>query len=260
MLRAMHTAASGMISQQLYVDTIAHNLANINTVGFKKNRAHFEDLFYQTLSEAGSGSEGRSRPSPLQVGHGTRLISSNKLHTQGSTVQTGNPLDILIEGEGFFQFRLPDGTRGYSRDGSLSIDADGNIVNGRGYILEPAIAIPSDATAISVGADGRVSARISGEEEITELGEITLVRFMNASGLEAIGGNMYRATAAAGDPIEARPGESGLGSLSQGYLEMSNVQVVEEMVNMIVAQRAFEVSSKAIQTSDEMLRIANNVR
>ncbi len=260
MLRAMRTAASGMISQQLYVDTIAHNLANINTVGFKKNRAQFEDLFYQTISNAKSAPGEAGSPAPVQVGHGTRMVSSQKIHTQGDTVQTGNPLDILIEGGGFLQFMLPDGTRGYSRDGSLSMDGEGNIVNSRGYPLEPAIQIPSDASAIQIDPEGMVSVRIAGEEEITELGEITLVRFINEAGLEAIGGNMFRSTEAAGDPIEGPPGESGLGTLIQGYLEMSNVEVVEEMVNMIVAQRAFEISSKAIQTADDMMRVANGVR
>jgi len=255
----MRTASSGMISQQLHVDTIANNLANINTVGFKKNRVQFEDLFYQTLSPA-TGPDTVGASTPLQIGHGTRMISSKKIHLQGNTQQTGNPLDLMIEGPGFFQFTLPDGTRAYSRDGSLSLDGDGNIVNSSGFQIEPAITVPPDAVEIQVNSEGLVTVRVTGQEELSELGTLTLVRFLNESGLEAIGGNLYRSTPAAGDPIESTPGDSGLGFLNQGSLEMSNVQVVEEMVNMIVAQRAFEISSKAIQSSDEMLRVANNMR
>lgn len=258
MLRAMRTASSGMISQQLNIDTIANNLANVNTTGYKKSRAQFEDLFYQTLGGAPAGENGP--PSPLQVGHGTRLISTKKLHQQGSTQQTGQPLDFMIEGPGMFQVVMPDGTFGYSRAGSFNLDGEGNIVDHAGNLLEPNITVPVETVEIRVAGDGTVHARLDGELDTVELGQITLARFVNEAGLSAAGGNVYRPTPAAGDPIEGAPGENGLGMVSQGYLEMSNVQVVEEMVNMIVAQRAFEVSSKAIQTSDEMLRLANNIR
>jgi flagellar basal-body rod protein FlgG len=249
-----------MIAQQHYVDTIANNLANINTVGFKKNRIQFEDLFYQTLEGAAGSRENAGRSAPLQIGHGTRLVSSSKLHTQGTTQQTGNPLDLTIDGPGLFQVLMPDGTRAYTRDGSFQLDGEGNMVTSRGFLVEPSINIPPDATEVSVGAQGQVLVRVAGEETPSEIGSLTLARFVNAAGLEAIGGNMFRPTASAGDPIEGRPGESGLGMVVQGALEMSNVQIVEEMVSMIVAQRAFEISSKTIQSSDEMLRIANNLR
>lgn len=259
MLRAMRAASSGMIAQQMYVDTIANNLANINTVGFKKNRVQFEDLFYQTLAGA-TGGESAGRSTPLQVGHGTRLVSSAKLHTQGTIQQTGNPLDVTIEGPGMLQVLMPDGTRAYTRDGSLQLDGEGSLVTSRGFLVEPSITVPPDATEIRIDSQGEVFVRIEGEQEPSNVGTLTLARFVNAAGLEAIGGNMFRPSPAAGDPIEGVPGESGLGFLVQGSLEMSNVQIVEEMVSMIVAQRAFEISSKSIQSSDEMLRIANNLR
>jgi flagellar basal-body rod protein FlgG len=247
-----------MLAQQLNIDTIAHNLSNVNTVGYKKTRVQFEDLFYQTLS--GAAADGQGKPSPVQVGHGTRLLSTQKLHVQGSTQSTGNALDLMIEGAGFFKFTLPDGTLAYGRDGALSLDANGNIVNANGFLLEPSITVPTDATDLAIGPDGTVSARMAGAADPSELGQITTARFVNEAGLEAMGGNLYRPTLAAGDPIEGVPGEAGLGFISQGHLELSNVQVVEEMVNMIVAQRAFEVASKAIQASDEMMRLVSNIR
>lgn len=257
MLRAMHTAASGMIAQQQNIDTISNNLANINTVGYKKSTTHFQDLFYQRLPSSGADAASSAH---VQIGHGTRLVSTKKIHTQGNTQQTGNPLDVIIEGSGFFPVTMPDGTRTYTRDGSFSLNGEGMIVTANGFPLEPEIVIPEDATDLAISSDGLVTVRVAGETDILELGSINLVRFVNDSGLEALGGNLYRATPSAGEPIESAPGDLGLGLLEQGHIEMSNVEVVEEMVNMIVAQRAFEVSSKAIQTTDDMMRIANEVR
>ncbi len=258
MLHAMRTASTGMFSQQKNIDTIAHNLANVNTAGFKKGKIEFQDLLYQTLREAGGG-EGEP-PAPIQIGNGVRIAASQRMFTQGDVFETGNPLDLMIEGDGFFQVSRPDGSIAYSRDGSFKLSADGQIVTSMGYALEPDLTLPSDTSGIMVTPDGIVYAQIANETEPVEAGELTLVRFINPGGLESIGGNLFLQTQASGSPLLGAPGEEGLGILHPGYLEASNVSVVEEMVNMILAQRAYEISSKAIQTSDEMLSIANNLR
>ncbi|NLC52835.1 MAG: flagellar basal-body rod protein FlgG [Firmicutes bacterium] len=261
MIRALWTASSGMNAQQTNIDIISNNLANVNTVGYKKSRAQFQDLLYQTIRAAGSTTaQGNMNPTGLQVGHGTRLISTSKSYEQGDVMQTGNALDLMIEGDGFFQLLLPDGTIGYTRDGNFKVDGEGRIVNNDGYILQPEIWVPENATDIIIGSDGTVSVMLAGEEMAEEIGLIELARFLNPEGLINIGRNIVRPSYASGEIQYGTAGRDGFGSLSQGYLEMSNVKVVEEMVNLIVAQRAYEVNSKAIQAADEMLQTANNLR
>ncbi len=260
MLRALRTAASGMTAQQLYVDIIAHNLANVNTTGFKKNRADFEDLLYETLRAAGTGEGEAQVPAPLQVGHGTRMVSSSKVYTQGDSQVTGQPLDVAIEGDGFFQVQMPDGTTGYTREGALNVDGEGRLVTTRGLPLTPEITVPEDTSGILINAQGRIFVRTAGTEAETELGQLLLARFVNPSGLEATGGNLLRETPSSGTPIVGAAGELGIGTLRQGALERSNVDAVEEMVNMIVAQRAFEINSKAVRTTEDMMGIVNNLK
>lgn len=261
MLNAMHTAATGMYAQQRQIDTIANNLANVNTTAFKRTSMEFQDLIYQNIQEAGvSLYRGVEVPVQLQVGHGTAIVSSNRLFAQGDLVETQNPLDLVIEGDGFLQISMPDGSLAYTRDGSLKLSADGTIVTSSGFRLEPDIVAPEDASSISISADGIVQAFIHGEEDPIELGQLVLARFINPNGLSATGRNLFRRTPASGEPLLATPGTQGVGSLRQGFVEASNVEVVTEMVNMIMAQRAYEISSKAIQTSDEMLQLANNLR
>lgn len=260
MLRALRTAASGMTAQQMYIDLVANNLANVNTTGFKKNRADFADLLYQTMRPAGAGAGDTQVPTPLQVGHGTKLVSSAKIFSQGDSEVTGNPLDIAIEGAGFFQVQLADGTTGYTRDGSLRVDGDGRLVTPRGLALEPEITIPEDSEGILVNAEGRVFVTTTGATDPTELGQLSLARFINPSGLEAIGGNLLRETVASGAPTVGTPGDAGLGSIQQGALERSNVNAVEEMISMIVAQRAFEINSKSVRTAEDMMGMINNMK
>jgi flagellar basal-body rod protein FlgG len=260
MIRALFTAATGMQAQQLNLDTIANNLANVNTTGFKKNRVDFQDLLYQTLRPAGTRVvAGVEVPTGIQVGHGTRPVATQKIWSQGNFQQTDNPLDIVIEGDGFFQLNRPDGTIAYTRAGAFKRDSQGRIVNSDGYVLQPAIALPDDTVSISIGTDGTVSIVTSGSTTPTQLGQIELARFVNPAGLNAIGKNLFLPTGASGQPTTGQPGQNGFGSLNQGYLEMSNVSVVEEMVQMIAAQRAFEVNSKAVKSADEMLSISNNM-
>lgn len=261
MLRALWTAASGMTTQQINIDNIANNLANVNNAGFKKSRVNFHDLLYQELRPAGAlTATGISHPTGIQIGLGSKVVATEKIFSQGNFQETGNMLDIAIEGDGFFQVTLPDGNIGYTRAGSFKIDSDGNIVSPQGYLLEPAINIPENATSITIGTDGIVSVTIPGEVEAAEVGNIELARFINPAGLKSIGNNIYLQTGASGEPTTGVPGENGLGTIAQGVLEMSNVNVVEEMVNMITGQRAYEINSKAIQTSDQMLQIVNNLK
>ncbi len=261
MLRALRTAATGMFAQELMVDTISNNLANINTTGFKKSKVEFQDLLYQNQRSIGAANvQGVNIPTEIQIGHGTQPVSVQKMFFQGDIAQTDNPLDIAIDGNGFFQVIRNDGTFGYTRDGSFKISGDGRIVTSDGLVLEPEITIPQDAQEIHISLDGVVSVRTAGDVAPVEIGRIELVRFMNPAGLESIGGNIYLPTAASGEPITGTPGTENFGTLRQGFLEMSNVQVVEEMVNLIVAQRAYEINSRAIRTSDEMLNIAGNLR
>lgn len=262
MIRALFTAATGMVAQQLNVDTIANNLANVNTTSFKKSRVNFQDLLYETLQPAGTQTAvGQTIPEGIQLGHGVRPASVAKIFTQGNLIQTGNLLDMVIEGDGFFQVELPDGTTAYTRDGSFKIDQNGQLVTADGYPLTPNITVPTDYIQISVGSDGVVSAVVQGNATPQNLGTLQLVRFVNPAGLDArLGRNLLLETEASGPPLPGQPGENGVGTIEQGFLENSNVQVVEEILNLIIAQRAYEASSKVIQTSDEMLQLANNVR
>jgi flagellar basal-body rod protein FlgG len=262
MIRSLFTAATGMIGQQMNIDAIAHNLANVNTTGFKKSRVNFQDLMYETIKPAGSETQaGTTIPEGIQLGHGVRPSAIAKEFTQGGAVQTGNPLDLMIEGDGFFQVNLPDGTTAYTRDGSFKINENGTVLTADGYPLTPAITVPTNAELVTVGSDGTVSARIPGNNTPQNLGNLQLVRFSNPAGLDArLGRNLLLETQSSGTPQTAQPGLDGLGTIAQGFLENSNVQVVEEILQMIIAQRAYEANSKVIQTADEMLQTANNVR
>lgn len=260
MMRALFSAATGMTAQQTNVDVIANNLANVNTVGFKRTRADFADLLYQTLRAPGTTTiQGQQSPTGIQVGMGTRLAATTRMWTQGEFQQTGDPFSIAIEGDGFFQINTPDGIV-YTRDGTFKLDATGKLVTSDGFALEPAITIPQNALSVSVGTDGTVTFLLPGQTEAQQAGQINLAKFINPAGLQSIGNNMFRATSASGNAITGTPGVDGMGTVRQGFVESSNVKVVEELVNLIIAQRAYEVNSKAIQTSDEMLQTANNLR
>jgi len=260
MMRALWSAASGMSAQELNMDVLANNLANVNTTGFKKSRLDFQDLIYQTLRAAGTAeAQGAQVPTGIQVGLGVHPSSVQKLFTQGDLQTTGNALDVAIEGDGFLQVLMPDGTLAYTRDGTLKMDSEGRLVTSDGYALDPEISIPADATEIAIGSDGTVSVILTGESEPQEVGTIQLAKFLNPAGLQALGSNLFRPTAASGEATVGTAGLDGLGTLSQATIEMSNVSIVEEMVNMIVAQRAYEVNSKSIQSADEMLSVANSL-
>lgn len=258
MSRAMRTAATGMMAQQLNVDTIANNLANVNTTGFKRSKIEFQDLLYQTVRR--SGISGAQAPVELQIGYGVRPVATQRIFSQGDITKTSNALDLSIEGDGFFQIMRPDGTVCYTRDGTFKLSADGEIVTSDGFALEPELSLPDDTTDIHITRDGVLSVLIAGETEAQEIGQIELAKFINPAGLKALGRNLFAATAASGDAMVGVPGTEGFGMLSQGYLELSNVEVVEEMVNMIIAQRAYEISAKAVQTAEDMSSMANNLR
>lgn len=261
MQRSLFIAATGMEAQRLSIDVISNNLANVNTTGFKKSRADFQELFYQGMKSAGASSaEGAELPSGIQVGLGVKPAAVQKMFQQGDFVSTGNNLDLVIEGQGFFQITKPDGEIAYSRAGALKINSEGNIVNSDGYALEPAITIPANTLQITIAQDGTVSTLQAGSSTPTQVGQIELAQFINPGGLNATGKNLFLPTAASGEPITGNPGSDGLGTINQGFLELSNVNVVEEMVNMIVSQRAYELNSKVVQSSDEMLATANNIK
>jgi flagellar basal-body rod protein FlgG len=261
MQRSLFIAATGMEAQRLSIDVISNNLANVNTTGFKKSRADFQELLYQGIKSAGASSaEGAELPSGIQVGLGVKPAAVQKMFQQGDFVSTGNSLDLVIEGQGFFQITKPDGEIAYSRAGALKINSEGNIVNSDGYALEPAITIPANTLQITIAQDGTVSTLQAGSSTPTQVGQIELAQFINPGGLNATGKNLFLPTAASGEPITGNPGSDGLGTINQGFLELSNVNVVEEMVNMIVSQRAYELNSKVVQSSDEMLATANNIK
>jgi len=261
MIRSLFIAATGMNAQNLKIDVIANNLANINTVGYKRSRADFQDLMYQTLRMPGAPSgEGNQIPSGIQVGLGVKPVSIQKIFQQGDFVTTDNNLDLVIEGDGFFQIAMPDGTIAYTRTGAFKMDSDGRVVNSDGYPIEPAITIPEDTLDINVGSDGKVTVLQANSDTVTEIGQIELTRFINPQGLKADGNNLFLPTDSSGEPITSNPGSEGIGTIAQGFLENSNVNIVEEMVNMIISQRAYEINSKAIQTADEMLQLANSLR
>jgi len=261
MLRSLYSAATGMVAQQTSIDVTSNNIANVNTVGYKKQRAEFADLFYQTMEYAGtSTSATTTSPTGINVGLGVRPTAVTKMFSQGNFKETGNNLDLAITGNGFFKIQLPDGTEAYTRNGSFKIDADGQMVTSDGYPLVPNIVIPPDAVQVSIGTDGTVSVLQAGQTQSSQIGQITLTNFINPAGLHALGDNNYINTTASGDPIEGVAGQNGLGQMRQGFVEMSNVQLVEEMTDLITAQRAYDANSKTIQTSDEMLKTVNQLK
>jgi len=250
-----------MESQQKNIDVVANNLANVNTTGFKKSRADFQDLMYQNLKTTGAPSTNTTQiPTGIQIGLGSRLAAVTKIFTAGDLNQTGNALDMAIQGDGFFQIQLPDGTTAYTRAGAFKRDNTGRIVTSDGYPLLPAITIPANATTTTIGNDGTVSVVQAGQTAPTQIGNIQLALFPNPAGLSAQGMNLYIQSESSGAPTTGTPGLTGIGTIAQGYLEMSNVSVMEEMVNMITGQRAYEVNSKAVQAADEMLQTANNLK
>ncbi len=260
MIRALYTAASGMNAQQTNIDNIAHNLSNVNTTGFKKSRVEFEDLVYQQLVQPGSEtSTSTESPIGLETGLGTRAVATSRDYSAGNLKNTNGPLDLAIEGRGFFQVSNPDGTTAYTRAGSLHLNAEGNIVTAEGYLLEPAITIPANATSITISKQGIVSVAVPGQSAAQQVGTIELATFSNPAGLSALGGNLFAPTTASGEPTTGVPGTDGIGTIVQGFLEESNVSVVEEMVNMILGQRAYEANSRVVKTADEMLAQTNNM-
>ncbi|HEY5308253.1 MAG TPA: flagellar basal-body rod protein FlgG [Casimicrobiaceae bacterium] len=255
MIRSLSIAKTGLDAQQTNLDVIAGNLANVSTNGYKRSRAVFEDLLYQTLRQPGAQSSQQTQlPTGLSIGTGVRPVATARIHTQGNLSQTGNSLDLAINGQGFFQVLMPDGTTAYTRDGSLQMDHQGQLVTASGYTIQPAITIPANAQSITVGRDGIVSVTLPGATAATQVGTIQTANFINPAGLESRGENLYVETASSGSPSTNSPGTNGAGTLSQGFVETSNVNVVEEMVNMIQAQRAYEINSKAVQASDQMLQ------
>ncbi len=260
-MRALYTATTGMLGQQLFIDVTSNNISNVNTFGYRKERAEFADLFHQVIQYAGSStSETTLSPTGIEVGLGVRPTSVQKLFSQGNFKETEQNLDVAITGNGFFQIELPDGTIAYTRDGSFKRDDEGNVVNSQGYLLVPNITIPDDATELNIGTDGTVTVVQGNATEVNQLGQIETVNFINPAGLHALGDNLYLNTNASGDPIVGTPGLNGFGQLRQGFVETSNVKLVEEMTDLIVGQRAYEANSKSIQTADSMLQTVNQLK
>ena len=254
MIRSLWIAKTGLDAQQTQMDVISNNLANVSTTGFKRARAVFEDLLYQTIRQPGAqSSEQTTLPSGLQIGTGVKPVATERIFTQGNLQQTGNAKDVAIQGNGFFQVLMPDGTTNYTRDGSFQVDANGQMVTASGYAVQPAITIPPDTLTLTVARDGTVSVQQAGQVAATVVGTLQLAMFVNPAGLQSLGENLYGETTSSGTPTTTSPGSNGAGLLNQGYVETSNVNVVEELVNMIQTQRAYEINSKAISTSDQML-------
>jgi flagellar basal-body rod protein FlgG len=254
MIRSLWIARTGLDAQQMQLDVVANNLANTSTNGFKKSRAVFEDLLYQTMRQPGAQSSQQTQiPAGLQLGTGVKPVSTERIHTQGNLQQTGNDLDVAINGAGFFQILMPDGSTAYSRDGSFHKDNQGQMVTASGYPLQPSITIPQNATSLTIGKDGTVSITQPGNTAAVQIGAIQLVSFINPSGLQSVGENLYLETSASGTPTPNTPGTNGLGVLNHKYVETSNVNVAEELVTMIQTQRAYELNSKVVSTSDQML-------
>ena len=254
MIRSLWISKTGLDAQQMQLDTISHNLANVGTNGYKRAHAQFEDLLYQNLRQAGAQeTQQTTLPAGLQLGTGVRPVGTSRVFSQGNLNRTENPMDLAINGHGFFQVQMPDGTTAYSRDGALRVDAQGQLVTANGYALQPAITLPPNAQNVTIGADGVVSAVIPGTTGSQQLGQLQTASFVNPAGLDPMGQNLFRETTASGTPTVGSPGTNGLGTISQGFVETSNVNVVEELVAMIQTQRAYEINSKAIQTSDQML-------
>jgi flagellar basal-body rod protein FlgG len=260
MIRALYTAASGMDAQQSNIDNIAHNLSNVNTTGFKKSRVEFQDLVYQQMKQAGSATSTSSEaPIGLEVGLGTRSVATARDFGAGNLKSTGGPLDLAIEGRGFFQVSTPDGTTAYTRCGALHLNSQGQLVTSDGFAIEPALTIPPNATSITISKAGIVSVSLPGQSAAQEIGTLELASFPNPAGLSALGGTLFAPSTASGEATTGVPGTDGLGMVEQGFLEESNVSVVEEMVNMILGQRAYEANSKIVKAADEMLQQANNM-
>ncbi|SFM91780.1 flagellar basal-body rod protein FlgG [Izhakiella capsodis] len=254
MISSLWIAKTGLDAQQTNMDVIANNLANVSTNGFKRQRAVFEDLMYQTLRQPGAlSSDQTNLPSGLQIGTGTRPVSTERLHTQGNLSKTDNSKDVAISGLGFFQVQMPDGSIAYTRDGSFQTDQNGQLVTNAGFPVQPGITIPANAISMTISRDGVVSVTQQGNVQPVQVGQLTLSTFMNDAGLESMGENLYQETQASGAPTESNPGQNGTGTLYQGYVETSNVNVAEELVTMIQTQRAYEINSKAVSTSDQML-------
>jgi flagellar basal-body rod protein FlgG len=255
MIRSLWIAKTGLDAQQTQMDTIANNLANVSTSGFKRSRAVFEDLLYQNMRQPGAQTSQQTQlPSGLQIGTGVRTVATERIFTQGNLQQTSNDKDLAIQGNGFFQVLMPDGTTGYTRDGSFQVDSQGQMVTASGFVIQPAITIPANAQSISIGRDGTVSVTQPGSANAVQVGQLQLATFINPAGLESRGENLYVETAASGNASTNTPGSNGAGMVTQGYVETSNVNVAEELVNMIQTQRAYEINSKAITTSDQMLQ------
>lgn len=254
MIRSLWISKTGLDAQQMQLDTISHNLANVGTNGYKRAHAQFEDLLYQNLRQSGAQETQQNMlPAGLQLGTGVRPVGTARIFTQGNLNKTENPMDLAVNGAGFFQVQMPDGTTAYTRDGALRVDSQGQLVTANGYTLQPAITLPANATAITIGADGVVSATLPGQAAAAQVGQIQTASFVNPAGLDPMGQNLFRETAASGTPTVGTPGLNGHGTISQGFVETSNVNVVEELVTMIQTQRAYEINSKAISTSDQML-------
>lgn len=254
MIRSLWIARTGMDAHQTQLDVITNNLANVSTNGFKRARAVFEDMLYQTLRQPGAlNTQQNTIPSGLQIGTGVRPVATERIHTQGNIQQTGGTLDVAIQGEGFFQIQMPDGTLSYTRDGAFQKDAQGVMVTSSGFPVQPQITIPADAVSVTIGRDGVVSVLQAGQNAPTQIGQLQLATFVNTGGLQSVGENLFVETASSGTPTPNTPGTNGAGLLNQGFVETSNVNVVEELVNMIQTQRAYEINSRAIQTSDQML-------
>jgi flagellar basal-body rod protein FlgG len=261
MIRALYTASTGMTAQQTNIDTISNNISNVNTIGFKKQRAEFATLISQVCEYAGTPTSADTMsPTGIEVGLGVRTTAVKKSFSEGSLKETGNDLDLAITGKGFFQIELPDGTIGYTRDGAFKVDGNGDLVNSDGYRLSDGINIPPEATQVSISTDGRVSIITQGDTQAQEIGQITVANFVNPAGLHSMGNNLYVETAASGTPTQGEAGVDGFGEIRQCFLEMSNVALVEEMTDLIVGQRAYEAGSKAIKVSDEMLQTVNNLK
>ena len=255
MIRSLWISKTGLDAQQTQMDVVANNLANVSTNGFKRSRAVFEDLLYQNIRQPGAQSSQQTQlPSGLQIGTGVRPVAAERIHTQGNLAQTGNKLDVAIQGSGFFPVLMPDGATGYTRDGSFQTDGQGQLVTSSGFVVQPAITIPANASSVTIGQDGVVSVTQAGSVAPVQVGQMQLATFINPTGLQSNGQNLYLETSSSGAPSTAAPGTNGTGTLGQGFVETSNVNVVEELVNMIQTQRAYEINSKAITTSDQMLQ------
>ncbi|GAA9466569.1 flagellar basal-body rod protein FlgG [Helicobacter pylori] len=261
MLRSLYSATSGMLAQQTHIDTTSNNIANVNTTGFKKSRADFNDLFYQAMQYAGTNTSNTTlSPDGMEVGLGVRPSAITKMFSQGSPKETENNLDVAITGKGFFQVQLPDGTTAYTRSGNFKLDEQGNLVTSEGYLLIPQITLPEDTTQVNIGVDGTVSVTQGLQTTSNVIGQIMLANFVNPAGLHSMGDNLFSITNASGDAIVGNPDSQGLGKLRQGFLELSNVRLVEEMTDLITAQRAYEANSKSIQTADAMLQTVNSLK